>query len=54
MGKKQLKAIIIGAGLSGLTTAAYLARQGVKVVVYERSSNIGGGAHGLLECMKTI
>ncbi len=35
--------IVIGAGHNGLTTAAYLARAGLKVAVIERNGRIGGG-----------
>ncbi len=35
-------AIIIGAGHNGLVAAAYLARQGKKVVVLERRAIVGG------------
>ncbi|HSX65910.1 NAD(P)/FAD-dependent oxidoreductase [Nocardioides sp.] len=38
-------AIIIGAGLGGLTTAAYLAAQGRRVLVLERYSVLGGSTH---------
>src|SRR5919202_2941434 len=36
--------IIIGAGLNGLTTAAYLARGGQRVLVVERRAAVGGFA----------
>jgi phytoene dehydrogenase-like protein len=35
-------AIIVGAGHNGLTTAAYLAKAGLKVLVLERRSAVGG------------
>jgi phytoene dehydrogenase-like protein len=38
-------AIIIGAGVGGLTAAAHLARAGCKVIVLEQDSHIGGTAH---------
>ena len=37
-------AIIIGAGHNGLTTAAYLAKAGKKVLVLERRHVLGGAA----------
>ncbi|MGD9839793.1 MAG: phytoene desaturase family protein [Afipia sp.] len=37
-------AVIIGAGLGGLTAGAILARQGRKVLVIERSNSVGGAA----------
>ncbi|MBD3254125.1 MAG: NAD(P)-binding protein [Candidatus Lokiarchaeota archaeon] len=37
-----MKAIIIGSGLSGLTTGAYLSREGYQVVIYEQHTEIGG------------
>ncbi len=40
----KVDAIIIGAGLNGLTTAAYLAKAGKKVLVLERRDIIGGAA----------
>ncbi len=38
------RAIVVGAGHNGLTTAAYLARAGVKVTVLERREQVGGAA----------
>ena len=35
--------VVIGAGHNGLTTAAYLARAGMKIAVLERNTRIGGG-----------
>lgn len=42
-----MKAIIIGSGLSGLTTAAYLARMGCEVTVFEQNPDIGGVTAGM-------
>jgi len=42
--KKAYDAIIIGAGHNGLVTSAYLARQGLRVLVCEKRSIIGGAA----------
>jgi phytoene dehydrogenase-like protein len=41
---QQYDAIVIGAGHNGLTTAAYLARAGRKVLVLERRHLVGGAA----------
>jgi phytoene dehydrogenase-like protein len=43
-GKTKYDAIIIGGGHNGLTTAAYLARAGKKVLVLERRHVLGGAA----------
>jgi len=40
----QYDVIIIGAGHNGLTTAAYLAKGGRKVLMLERNDTVGGCA----------
>ena len=40
----RLDAIVIGAGHNGLTSAAYLAKAGLKVLVLEKNDYIGGAA----------
>ena len=35
--------VVIGAGPNGLTTAAYLSKAGLKVLVLERRNEAGGG-----------
>lgn len=40
----QYDAVVVGAGLGGLTTAAILARVGRKVLVIERGNSVGGAA----------
>lgn len=42
--KNNFDAIIIGAGLNGLTTAAYLAKAGHRVLVVEQRQTLGGTA----------
>lgn len=37
-----MKAIVIGAGIGGLSAAAYLAKSGIKVTVLEKNSWVGG------------
>lgn len=39
---KKSTAIIIGAGIGGIATAIYLARQGIKVTILEKNSAPGG------------
>ena len=36
------RAVIVGSGMSGLTAAAYLARDGCEVDVFEQADHIGG------------
>ena len=38
------QAVIIGGGHNGLVAAFYLAKAGVKPLVLERSTQVGGGA----------
>jgi len=40
----QPDVVVVGAGIAGLTAAAYLARAGADVTVFERSQHIGGRA----------
>ena len=40
-------AIVIGSGFSGLSTAAFLAKSGIKVTVIEKNQQLGGRARML-------
>jgi phytoene desaturase len=40
--EKEKTAVIIGAGIGGIATAVYLAKNGYKVTVYEKNSAAGG------------
>lgn len=42
----QLDVAVIGGGPSGMTCAYYLARDGLKVAVFERNLHVGGGMWG--------
>jgi len=44
MAEQQHDVIVIGAGVNGLTCAAYLAKAGLRPLVLERQTTIGGGA----------
>ena len=44
MNKKTYDVAIIGGGHNGLTTAGYLAKAGLKVIVVERHDYVGGAA----------
>ncbi|EFH82611.1 phytoene desaturase family protein [Ktedonobacter racemifer] len=41
---KQTDVVVIGGGLAGLSTACYLARDGLSVTLFEKSTNLGGRA----------
>ncbi|KAI8895642.1 beta-carotene [Globomyces pollinis-pini] len=42
MTDQRPKVVIVGAGVGGITTAAYLSKQGYRVEVYEKNDFIGG------------
>lgn len=42
----ELDVAVVGAGPSGMTTARYLAKAGVKVTIFERELHTGGGMWG--------
>ena len=42
MSKTEKNVAIIGAGITGLTTAYYLKRAGIKFTIFESSNHIGG------------
>jgi len=44
-----LKVAVVGAGISGLTTAFYLQKAGISVKVFEREKNVGGKAKTIIE-----
>ncbi len=44
MESKHTQVIVVGGGLSGLTAAAYLARGGKSVTLFEKASSLGGRA----------
>lgn len=46
---EEIKVAIIGAGLTGLTTALYLKKAGIDVQIYEKSDRAGGVIHTLNE-----
>jgi thiazole biosynthesis enzyme len=46
MGAMEVDVAVAGAGPAGLVTAYYLAKEGVKVVVFERQLRVGGGMSG--------
>lgn len=46
MGAMEVDVAVAGAGPSGMTCAYYLAKEGIKVVVFERQLRVGGGMPG--------
>ena len=42
MGSHQKRAAVIGAGVSGVTSAKHLKEAGIEVFVFERSRQVGG------------
>ncbi len=40
----QKDVVVVGGGMAGLTTACYLARAGVEVIILEKAPNLGGRA----------
>jgi len=46
MGAMEVDVAVAGAGPAGLVSAYYLAKEGIKVVVFERQLRVGGGMSG--------
>jgi len=46
IGLSEIDVAVVGAGPSGLTAATYLAKAGLKTVVFERKLSFGGGIGG--------
>ena len=46
MGAMEVDVAVAGAGPAGLVTAYYLAKEGIKAVVFERQLRVGGGMPG--------
>jgi thiazole biosynthesis enzyme len=46
MGAMEVDVAVVGAGPSGLVTAYYLAKKGIRAVVFERQLRVGGGMSG--------
>jgi sulfide-dependent adenosine diphosphate thiazole synthase len=46
MGAMEVDVAVAGAGPAGMTCAYYLAKEGIKVIVFERQLRVGGGMPG--------
>jgi len=46
MGAMEVDVAVAGAGPAGLVTAYYLAKEGIKAIVFERQLRVGGGMSG--------
>jgi len=46
MGAMEVDVAVAGAGPAGMTCAYYLAKEGIKVIVFERQLRVGGGMSG--------
>jgi thiazole biosynthesis enzyme len=46
MGAMEVDVAVVGAGPAGMTCAYYLAKEGIKVIVFERQLRVGGGMSG--------
>lgn len=46
MGAMEADVAVAGAGPAGLVTAYYLAKEGIKVIVFEKQLRVGGGMSG--------
>ncbi|MGA8849611.1 MAG: sulfide-dependent adenosine diphosphate thiazole synthase [Dehalococcoidia bacterium] len=46
MGAMEVDVAVAGAGPAGLVTAYYLAKEGIRVIVFERQLRVGGGMPG--------
>ncbi|MCJ7792280.1 MAG: sulfide-dependent adenosine diphosphate thiazole synthase [Dehalococcoidia bacterium] len=46
MGAMEVDVAVAGAGPAGMTCAYYLAKEGIKVIIFERQLRVGGGMSG--------
>ena len=54
MSDTQFDGIVIGAGHNGLITAAYLAKAGLKIAVFEERQTVGGGQNSFPEWVEVV